>query len=122
MTPDAFICTLLCAAQRAHELHLSTTSFADHEALGKLYEDLPGAIDDLAEVYMGLEGQRLELGKPGGVDECIEADEPAEFVEGLQECIEGNRAVLGDRSAVQNAVDEVLAIVGRARYRLENLT
>lgn len=36
--------------------HFNTTSFAAHEALGKIYDALDGVLDDLTEKWVGYQG------------------------------------------------------------------
>ena len=50
-----------CLAVRtaAHYAHFKSRSYARHVALGDFYDDLLDAVDEFAEVYMGVEG-RLE--------------------------------------------------------------
>ena len=52
-----FIAESLAVRTAAHLLHLSSRSYAQHNALGDFYEALTDLADKYAEVYMGLETQ-----------------------------------------------------------------
>ena len=57
--PD-FIAQSLAVRTSAHLLHLSSTSYAQHVALGDFYSALTDLVDKYAEVYMGLNDQVKE--------------------------------------------------------------
>ena len=48
-----FLLTLLHASTNTHLLHWTTKSYAEHQALGKFYSELPELVDQLAEAMMG---------------------------------------------------------------------
>ena len=51
-----YVHELMNATTSIHKLHLKVTgegSFAQHKALGELYEALPGLVDGIAEGYQG---------------------------------------------------------------------
>lgn len=50
----AFITQSFAVRTATHLLHLSSTSYAEHVALGDFYDALTSLIDKYAEVYMGL--------------------------------------------------------------------
>ena len=117
MEPSTFILTLLHTATGAQLLHWQAKSFAAHEALGELYESLPGAVDRLVEVYQGRRG--VVTGYGGGFKPPADA---VKFVRAIVGFVDENRGILGGESEVQNLVDEVQAHLTRALYRLENLS
>lgn len=57
MSCPEFIAQSFAVRTAAHQLHLSSTSYAQHVALNEFYDDLLPLVDRYAEVYMGLEGQ-----------------------------------------------------------------
>jgi uncharacterized protein (UPF0264 family) len=57
----------------AHKLHLDTKSYAQHKALGKLYEGLIGFRDEISEKMMGyMDGKRIGSIKVGALPEFSE--------------------------------------------------
>ena len=54
MTPGKFIGRLFHAVTQAHMLHLATRSYAHHMALGTLYENLGDLVDEVIEVWQGI--------------------------------------------------------------------
>lgn len=54
MSCPAFVAQSLAVRTAAHLLHLSSTSYAQHMALGDFYDALTDLVDKYAEVDMGL--------------------------------------------------------------------
>lgn len=60
LTPEAIKAKLFSFQNSAHSLHLDTRSYAEHKALGKLYEGLNDAKDGILESLMGYQnGKRI---------------------------------------------------------------
>lgn len=114
----AFTVTVLNAATVAHLYHLKSTSYAQHMALGGLYEALPGLVDGLVEAYQGKYGLVTEY--PSSMVEC--GAEPIPFVANLKGYIETARDTLPQDSELQNIVDEIAATVASALYKLTYLS
>ena len=51
------ILELLALADSVHVAHWNTTSYAEHKALGKLYEGLRDGLDTFVETYQGIKGR-----------------------------------------------------------------
>lgn len=122
-----------CFAARtaAHFAHLAADSYAVHMALEGFYEDIIPATDEFAEVYQGVFGkiedypaikplstqpiQMLRALRDWIVmnkEECCEChDENAEQGEGDDP----------DCSELANLIDNILAVVDRALYKLKFL-
>ena len=108
-----------CLAIRtaAHYTHLQTRSYARHVALGEFYDALPDAVDEFAEVYLGL-GGNLET-FPAAV---VPSGQPADYIRALVRWLEGNReAVSEGHKALENIVDNITALAARTLYKLEHL-
>jgi DNA-binding ferritin-like protein len=125
-----------CFAARtaAHFAHLSTNSHAVHMALESFYEDIIPVTDEFAEVYQGVFGKIEDYPaiKPLATnpvqmiralrdwivmnrEECCEAhDEDAEDAEQG----EGDDP---DCSELANLIDNILAVIDRALYKLKFL-
>ena len=113
-----FFSTILQAGVIAHQLHLSTTSYADHKALEKLYEGIPDHADTLIESWQG----RNQLIKTYPVPDELPADSSRDFVGGLADYISENRAAVGEESQLQNIVDELAGLVDQTLHRLKYLS
>lgn len=114
----AFTVTLLNAATVAHLYHLKSTSYAQHMALGGLYEALPGLVDGLVEAYQGKYG--LVTDYPSSMVEC--GADPLTFVANIKGYVETARETLPQDSELQNIVDEIAATVASALYKLTFLS
>lgn len=113
-----FIASLLAAAPLAHILHLQTRSFAEHMALGTLYEELPEKVDALAEAYQGLHGLITDypapaFNKAGG--------NPVEFVQSVTDYVRNERAKVATESELQNLIDEIAELLDSTLYKLKFL-
>jgi len=49
--------------EQLHLLHFQTTSFAEHEALGKIYDKVGDFQDEIVEKIMGYTGKRIKAFK-----------------------------------------------------------
>lgn len=49
--------------EQLHLLHFQTTSFAEHEALGKIYDKVGDFQDEIVEKIMGYSGKRIKAFK-----------------------------------------------------------
>lgn len=108
-----------CFAVRtaAHKAHLTTRSYARHVALNDFYDALLDAVDEFAEVYMGLEGSFDSL--PSAP---VPSGQPLEFIRELVRWLESNRsAAAAGHKALENIVDNITALSARAIYKLETL-
>lgn len=113
----AFTVTLLNASTVAHLYHLKSTSYAQHMALGALYEGLPGLVDGFVEAYQGKYG--LIEGYPSSTVEC--GDTPVPFVESLIGFVEQARMSLPQDTELMNIVDEIAALINSTAYKLKFL-
>jgi hypothetical protein len=103
------------ARQVAHNCHLKTKSFAEHEALGKFYEGLLEFVDDFVETYQGQHGL---LGDCNFTVESV-----ANATEYLEDCV---RLFSVGRDSLkephlQNIMDEVIALTYKTVYKLKFL-
>lgn len=108
-----FAMTLLNAATVAHILHLQTSSYAAHMALGDLYEALPGLVDDVVEAYQGKYGvissypTTFEMSK-----------DPIAFITDLSSFVATYRDFCED-SEIQNSIDNIASAIDSAMYKLK---
>jgi hypothetical protein len=116
---------LFAARDAAHKLHLKSRSFAKHIALGELYEGLLDKIDELAEVWMGKHGV-IDFGASSDNDFMQLSDtsqtDPVAFVRQLAAFVESVKSILPkEETHILNIWGEIISIVYRAKYKLENL-
>jgi hypothetical protein len=116
---NEFIATLFLARELAHRYHLSTKSYSQHKALQNFYEDLLDLTDDLAEITQGAHGL-LDIPI---LTEKKSYKEPLYCIADKLQYIEANRykAYSKDDTALQNKIDEIVAVFLTAIYKLENL-
>lgn len=115
-----YIATLLHAVTGVHMLHLMAKgngSFAEHMALGALYDGLQDAVDGLAEEYFGCYG--MVDGFPN--EEFHAPTESRPYVEAVYQYILKNRKRMGDATHVQNSIDSILTLVSTTIYKLKYL-
>jgi hypothetical protein len=103
----------------AHREHLRTGSYAQHMALGSFYEDIVGLADSIAEAYQGRHGIIKDIPKSSG----SEMGSIDKVLESHLSSIENMRYTVCDRkeSAIQNMIDEVVALYLSTLYKLRNL-
>lgn len=112
--PD-FIAQSFAVRTAAHLLHLSSTSYAQHVALGGFYDALPGLVDRYAEAYMGMDGliksfpaKTPPTGTPVGV-----LEDYLEFVQAEQ----GE----DESEALENILAEIEELTLNSLYKLRHL-
>lgn len=113
------IALLFLSRDLAHREHLRTKSFAQHMALGDFYDAVVDVADELAETYQGRHGiidkiPLLENDATGTIDKVLETH---------LKWIEDNRYEAVDKAdtALQNIIDEAVALYLRTLYKLRNL-
>lgn len=118
MEPVAkFVALLLHARTSAHILHLQTQSYAQHMALGSLYESIGGLADDFVEAFQGLYGIIDEY--PAGFVPPSR-DALAEVV-ALGRSVKTMRRQIPQESELQNIVDEIASLIDGTIYKLRFL-
>lgn len=65
LSPDSIATKLAYFELQLHNLHWATRSYAEHKALGKLYESVHDFKDEIMEKIMGYSGIRAKIGNPG---------------------------------------------------------
>jgi hypothetical protein len=114
-----FIGMLFLARDTAHSVHLNTRSYAKHKALGNFYEGVIDLADTLAEAYQGRHG----LIGPIALMSAKKTNNIVEFLEDNLKDIEDMRYKVMDKSdtALQNIVDEIVALYLSTLYKLKFL-
>ena len=108
---------LLGLQNQLRMLHWGTNSYAEHKALGKLYETLDPLIDQFMEVWMGINGKglgsvRLSLNQYTVDGPGFLLDQATVFfTRDMDEMVSGNTDLVNIR-------DEMLAEVNKTKYLL----
>jgi hypothetical protein len=110
---------LFLARDVTHSVHLNTRSYAKHKALGKFYENIIGLADDLAEAYQGRHG----LIGPITLHSAKKTTNVIEFLEDSLKDVEELRYKVceKDETAIQNIIDEIVALYLSTLYKLKFL-
>lgn len=113
--PGDFVLALMNARTVAHIAHLQTTSYAQHIALNEFYDGIVPLIDSFAEVHQGRYGPI----KFNAASFKLERD-PLVLLDGVCATLDAARAEC-KLPALQNIIDEMIALTDSTRYKLKNL-
>ena len=115
---------LFLARTRIHQAHLMTKSFAQHIALGDLYESLLDLTDKLAEVWQGAHEQLSLTTQPDGSGNLqLDMTDPAALLASLYSwSVEIKSMLESEDSYIQNIWDEIQATIAQAKYKIDNLS
>lgn len=104
---------------QTHLMHWKTKSYAEHQALGSFYDELIDLLDKLVEACQGSKGII------GHVDLSCK-DESVDVIKCLTEdanWISKNRSKIGHSvPALENILDEIVALYLTTIYKLKNLS
>ena len=119
MKPADFVGMLFLARDVTHSVHLNTRSYAKHVALQGFYEGVVGLADDFAEAYQGRHG----LIGPITLMSAKKTSNVVEFLQDQLTEIESNRYKFceKDETAIQNIIDEIVALYLSTLYKLRFL-
>jgi hypothetical protein len=119
MKPADFVGMLFLARDVTHSVHLNTRSFAKHMALQGFYEGIVGLADDFAEAYQGRHG----LIGPISLQSAKKTSNVIEFLQDQLAEIESNRYKFCEKeeTAIQNIIDEIVALYLSTLYKLRFL-
>lgn len=110
---------LLKARDTAHMWHWKTRSFAQHLALGELYDGLLTLTDELMEMYMGTYGTdaHVPLSEPNPFSEQT----VLEFIQQLEGYLSHQHDEIPQDKFLVSKFEELQMLVARTKYKLENL-
>lgn len=114
-----FVGHLFLARDVAHSVHLNTRSYAKHKALGSFYDKVVDLADSFAEAYQGRHG----LIGPISLQSAKKQSNIVEFLQDSLSEIEANRYKVCEEkdSAIQNIIDEIVALYLSTLYKLKFL-
>lgn len=116
---EELVARIFKTRNQAHLAHWKTKSFAEHKALGGFYDDVIDSLDTLVEACQGSKGiiGHVDLScKDESVDiiKCLTDD--ANF-------ISKNRTKIAHGvPAIENILDEIVALYLKTIYKLKNLS
>ena len=116
------ICELISRAfttrNLLHFAHWNTKSFAQHLAVGDLYDSIIDNIDEIVETYQGKYGLIDDL----QTNACELPDNILAHVKEEAKWVENNRSKIACNStAIENLVDNLIGSYHKTVYKLTNL-
>ena len=119
MNACQFVGLLFLGRDVAHSVHLNTRSFSKHTALNTFYDEIVDLADSFAEAYQGRHGLMGQIVVPPNK----KAANIIDFLQGQLDEIEKARYDVVDRkdTAIQNIIDEVVALYLSTLYKLRFL-
>ena len=111
---DEFFTYLLNSISNLHIKHFSSRNYAEHLALGDLYEGLEDSLDKLVEIWQGKNAQLVQFTM---IHPQLEADGITQ-AKTIRDYILQNRAAVGIDSNIQNEVDELISLFDQQIYKL----
>jgi hypothetical protein len=114
-----FVGILFLARDVTHSVHLNTRSYSKHKALQRFYENIIELADNFAEAYQGRHG----LMGPISLQSAKKTTNVIDFLQGQLEEIEADRYKVCDETdtAIQNLIDEIVALYLATLYKLRFL-
>lgn len=110
---------LLHSATQTHILHLRTTSFAAHMALGAYYDGIVGLADGVAEGYQGVTGSLLSY--PSTSFQPLQSVEDAiPYLKGLHDKVTTVQEAC-EYSEIGNDLDTIKSLIDSTLYKLKFL-
>jgi hypothetical protein len=113
-----FVMCLLHSVTNAHILHLSTTSYSAHQALGNFYGEIGDLVDSFVEAFQGkyglLTGYKSDYMVPSDAVSYMAylSDEVARLRKEPQ---------FPQDSELQNITDEIVQLIDSTSYKLKFL-
>lgn len=119
MNAPEFMGMMFLGRDVAHKVHLSTRSFAKHKALDEFYHGIVELADSFAEAYQGRYGLMSDIplmsaSKTSNIVDFLESQ--------LGEIEKGRYQVCDEKeTALQNIIDEIVALYLSSLYKLKFL-
>ena len=120
LTPDTIATKLTYFELQLHNLHWGTRSYAEHQALGGLYDAVFDFKDDIIEKIMGYNnGMRAKIGNPGqlkdyapGVSDAV-VSELVSFAKQLE-----NYGASNNMPDIENIAQSLSGTAAKTKYLL----
>lgn len=115
-----YITQLLQIHNQIRILHWQTSSYSEHKALGKLYENLDELIDTFVEVRSGQYGTSKAKNNFTISMENIEKCNPKKCIEeGIDVLKKIYKSISEEDTELKNILDEMISAMRKTRYLLE---
>ena len=113
-----FVMCLLHSVTNSHILHLSTNSYAAHQALGNFYEEIGDLVDSFVEAFQGKYGLLTDYKSDYAVP-----SNPIDYMNYLKAEVEKLRREpkFPQDSELQNEVDNIANLINSTLYKLRFL-
>jgi DNA-binding ferritin-like protein len=109
-----FLLTLLHSSTNTHLLHWTTKSYAEHQALGKFYDEIIDLSDKLAETMMGAYDNTPKFPEMY----YAPAKTGKEELEALKDYVFETRKQLPQDTEIQNLIDEIAQLIDSTLFML----
>jgi hypothetical protein len=115
----AFMMHLLHSVTNAHILHLTTRSYAEHQALGTFYSEIGDLVDSFVEAFQGKYGLLHDF----IADYKLPGTDPVAYLEMLKVEVETLRRAprFPQDAELQNEVDNIANLINSTLYKLRFL-
>jgi len=113
-----FVMCLLHSVTNAHILHLSTTSYSTHQALGNFYAEIGDLVDGFVEAFQGKYGLLTNY-----TTNYEQPSDPIAYMNYLKAEVEKLRRdpKFPQDSELQNEVDNIANLINSTLYKLRFL-
>lgn len=102
---------------QTHLWHLQTSSYSVHKALDNYYSTLTDLMDDLIESFMGTYNVNVITKESFVIENLKDENQMLSHFDTVLKELSKVRETL-DSTALQNAIDEILGLIGKTRYLL----
>jgi hypothetical protein len=114
-----FTMHLLHSVTNAHILHLTTRSYAEHQALGTFYSEIGDLVDSFVEAFQGKYGLLHDF----IADYKLPGNDPVAYLESLKVEVETLRRApqFPQDAELQNEVDNIANLINSTLYKVRFL-
>ena len=114
-----FTMHLLHSVTNAHILHLTTRSYAEHQALGTFYSEIGDLVDAFVEAFQGKYGLLHDF----IADYKLPGTDPVAYLESVKVEVETLRRAprFPQDAELQNEVDNIANLINSTLYKLRFL-
>lgn len=116
---STFFLKMLALRDQAHIYHWQTTSFAQHDAYGKFYDQYLILVDTIAENIMGVT-ERPKFEKAEITLEDFSASSLNTFTENVRKLFTDELSTIVDKkhTSIYNIADEIVSLANKMQYVL----
>ncbi len=110
---------LLHGVTNAHILHLQSTSYAEHQALGEFYDELGDLVDAFVEAYQG----KKNIIQKYPTDYKLPPESSVVYLNSLKDEVASLRHSAGfpQDEELQNEIDNIANLINSTLYKLRFL-